>query len=265
MQAQQFQRKRAVLVGLNYQMDPTCRLNGCVNDTRSMAKYLTTTCGFSPARVDVLTDENLRDLTKVSRDGIMEALYGLCIASWKEDLELAVFHYSGHGSQMRDTNGDEKDNMDEVLVPVDFRSRGLISDDFLTGLAAKFNPKTKLVCFFDCCHSGTIMDLPFAYDMKNPGDNGQRMTRLMPGGAKVYCISGCRDEQVSMDAADPETNAAAGAMTSCLLKLLKEKGNVGYPVLQLQEDLNKLLSVRGFAQRPLLTSTVAIGAGDALL
>lgn len=244
-------------------MDPAARLNGCVNDVKNVMRYLQTTCAFKPNQIDLLTDENIRDLYRVSRDGLMEAIYNLCIASWKEDLELAVFHYSGHGSRVRDLNGDEKENMDEGIVPVDYRSKGLLLDDTILNVFSKFNPKTKVVCFFDCCHSGTIMDLPFAYDLKNPGDNGQRLTRTMPGGPKVYCLSGCRDDQVSMDAMDPDTKAAAGAMTACLLKLLSQKE--GYPLLQLQEDINKLLQARGFQQRPLLTSSVAVTQQDVLL
>ena len=30
-------------------------------------------------------------------------------------------HYSGHGGSMRDDNGDEKDGMDETLVPLDYQ------------------------------------------------------------------------------------------------------------------------------------------------
>ncbi len=258
-------KKRALLVGINYGMDPTCKLNGCVNDARGMGKYLTSVCGFKPEQVTVVTDENLKTIAQVGRDGLVELLYDLCLASWKEDLDLAVFHYSGHGSQSRDLDADELDGNDEGIVPVDYRSKGLLLDDLLTKVIGKFNPKTKVVCFFDACHSGTILDLPFAYDMRNPSANGQRFTRLMPGGGpKVYCISGCRDDKVSMDAADPATNAAAGAMTSCALKLLTEKGKVGYPALSFQEDLNKLLVQRGFVQRPLFTSSVAVGPTDCL-
>lgn len=36
---------------------------------------------------------------------------------------------SGHGGSTPDTSGDEADNMDETLVPVDYRSAGQIKDD----------------------------------------------------------------------------------------------------------------------------------------
>jgi metacaspase-1 len=264
MQAQSLTRKKALLVGLNYSMDPTCKLNGCVNDARNMGKYLTTMCGFKPSQVQVVTDENLKTIAAVGRDGMVELLYDLCLASWKEDLELAVFHYSGHGGQAQDLDGDEADGLDEGLVPVDYRARGLLLDDLLSKVFNKFNPKTKVVVFVDACHSGTILDLPFAYDARNPSQNGQTTTTVSTGSPKIYCISGCRDNQVSMDAMDPMTRLAAGAMTSCALKLLGDKGNAGYSILAFQEDLNKLLLTRGFVQKPLLTSSVTVNPADVL-
>jgi len=252
-------KKRALLVGINYNMDPGAKLNGCINDAKSMARYLQVMCRFRPDQITVVTDENLRTIGQVGRDGLVELLYDLCLASWKEDLDLAVFHYSGHGSQSRDLDAEELDGMDEGIVPVDYRTRGLILDDLLTKVISKFNPKTKVVCFFDACHSGTILDLPFAYDMRKASASGQRPGQAGAAtGPKVYCISGCRDDQVSMDAMDPMTRQAAGAMTACALKILSEKGRMGYPLLAFQEDLNKLLVQRGFVQRPLLTSSVAV-------
>lgn len=37
----------------------------------------------------------------------------------------------GHGGSVRDTNGDEADNMDETLVPVDYTKAGQITDDVI--------------------------------------------------------------------------------------------------------------------------------------
>lgn len=253
-------RKRALLVGLNYTFDPAARLAGCCNDVRAMSKFLQGSCGFKPNQIDIIIDENIRELYKATKEGLMEAIYGLCIASWKEDLEFVMFHYSGHGSQMKDMNGDEADGQDEGIVPVDYRKCGLILDDSLFSIFTRFNPKTKILCFFDCCHSGTIMDLPFAYDINKLVQVAKTDSPNLP---VIYCISGCRDDQVSMDSFDPIAKIPAGAMTNCLLKLLSDKPD-GYPLLQLQEDLNKLLKQRGYDQRPLLTSSVSLLPDDKL-
>ena len=37
----------------------------------------------------------------------------------------------GHGGSVKDTSGDEADNMDETLVPVDYRRTGQITDDVI--------------------------------------------------------------------------------------------------------------------------------------
>ena len=245
-------RKRALLVGLNYAMDPSARLAGCVNDVRTISKYLISTMGYQPSQVEVLTDEKLQDLYKVSKEGLIDSLYALAIASWKDDLEYALFHYSGHGSQVKDLSSDESDMQDEGIVPVDFRIQGLLVDDQLRRIFSRFNPKTKIVCFFDCCHSGSILDLPFAYDLNKPGDPGVK--QAVVGLPRIYCISGCLDNQVSMDSTDLATNMPAGAMTTALVKCLGKKKTVS--LLQLQDDLNKQLTLGGYQQHALLTCSM---------
>jgi len=41
------------------------------------------------------------------------------------------FHYSGHGGQTKDLDGDEEDGQDEVIYPVDYKKAGHIVDDEL--------------------------------------------------------------------------------------------------------------------------------------
>jgi hypothetical protein len=41
------------------------------------------------------------------------------------------FHYSGHGGQTKDMDGDEEDGFDEVVYPVDFETAGHIVDDVI--------------------------------------------------------------------------------------------------------------------------------------
>ena len=67
------------------------------------------------------------------------------------------FHYSGHGSQVEDLNGDEKDDgLDETIVPQDGRSGDVrdITDDELDALFARLRAKNALIVL-DSCHSGT--------------------------------------------------------------------------------------------------------------
>lgn len=73
-------------------------------------------------------------------------------------------HYSGHGTQIRDTNGDEADGFDEALVPYDYTSAGCILDDELFRIVVRpLRDGVTLTSLMDCCHSGTILDLPYLY------------------------------------------------------------------------------------------------------
>ena len=71
-------------------------------------------------------------------------------------------------------------------------------------------------CIFiaDCCHSGTIADLPFEYCLE-PSPHTKRISPLLPQ-ADVFLFSGCRDAQCSQDFGE----RVGGALTSNLLPML---------------------------------------------
>jgi len=74
------------------------------------------------------------------------------------------FHYSGHGGQTKDLDGDEDDGYDEVIYPVDFKQAGHIVDDQMHDIMVKPLPAgCRLTAIFDSCHSATALDLPFMY------------------------------------------------------------------------------------------------------
>ncbi len=64
----------------------------------------------------------------------------------------AIFlHYSGHGTKVKDLNGDEDDGYDEALVPLDFKSAGIILDDDLHDLIVKgLPPGVHVVALVSC-------------------------------------------------------------------------------------------------------------------
>jgi len=71
---------------------------------------------------------------------------------------ILVF-YSGHGTQIPDTNGDETDGYDEAIVPVDFNGdiSSLIIDDDL-GEIFSHSKTQKGVFIFDSCFSGGFIN-----------------------------------------------------------------------------------------------------------
>src|SRR5215212_1220303 len=65
--------------------------------------------------------------------------------------DIFLLTYSGHGGQVRDTNGDEDDGKDETWCLYD---RQLV-DDELYALWGRFEPGTRILMISDSCHSGS--------------------------------------------------------------------------------------------------------------
>ena len=73
-------------------------------------------------------------------------------------------HYSGHGGQVRDPDGDRDSGLDDTIVPVDYEKHGQIDSDKLhKTLVSALPPSSTLFVIFDCCHSGSAIELPFVY------------------------------------------------------------------------------------------------------
>lgn len=160
-------RTRALLIGINYVGHSQGVLNGCVNDALMMRNYLVSK-GYKgdEANMRLLADDQGVSKRKPTGAEIVAGLRWVVDGAQAGD-SLFV-HYSGHGSQVKDKTGDEVDGMDEVLVPVDYDSSGMITDDTLFQLLISNLPKgVHLVLLFDCCHSGSILDLPFMFSATN--------------------------------------------------------------------------------------------------
>jgi metacaspase-1 len=242
-------RTRAVLMGLNYIGHRQGQLRGCANDVANMKTFLVDSLGFRPEDVQTITDVDGGDVT---RDGILDALHGIVVDTWARDLDVAWIHYSGHGTSDEDLSGDERDGRDECLVPVDYQKSGLIRDDLINKILMRANPKTRIVCIFDCCHSGTIVDLPY----RLCGDVVTVEGEPVAGGPRIVALSGCTDAQTSADAHNVLGKGTfTGAMTSCLLTALGEKKDFLEDLPELLKRLRDLLRAKGFSQVPQLTST----------
>lgn len=77
-----------------------------------------------------------------------------------------VFHFSGHGTQQMNMDGNEIDGLDEAICPVDYEEQGKIVDDEInTALVRPLPRGAKLHAIVDACHSGTALDLPFVCKM----------------------------------------------------------------------------------------------------
>jgi len=146
--------KRAVLVGIGKYKKPTIpTLSGPVNDVELMKNLLVGKFDFAPENVCVLTNE------KATRAAILDAVRTQLIEA-SQPGDIAVFHFSGHGSQVTDVSGDEDDHLDETIVPYDSRQGDVfdITDDEINGLLRELTqkkPTVSVVFILDSCHSGT--------------------------------------------------------------------------------------------------------------
>ncbi|MCR9244877.1 MAG: caspase family protein [bacterium] len=141
-------QRRALLIGINDYRDPQIPdLRGCVNDVALMAHVLESRYGFD--EIERLTD------AQATRAAILAALERAVSRTGRDD--FLFVHYSGHGSQQADHNGDEKDDgLDETLVAYDSRTGDVIDivDDEIDAILARLATGNAVISF-DACHSGT--------------------------------------------------------------------------------------------------------------
>lgn len=137
------------LVGIDKYQDKRNNLNGCINDVKSMYDLLINQFGFEHDNIRMLTDH------RATKKNIIKRIKWLINNSIEGD-EL-VLHYSGHGSQVRDRNGDElNDNLDEILCPCDMNWDDPLTDDILSNIFSKKPYGVFLTFICDSCHSGTM-------------------------------------------------------------------------------------------------------------
>jgi uncharacterized caspase-like protein len=254
-------KKKALLVGINYPGTKS-QLNGCVNDVLAMRQMLTRFGFKNNSHVRMLTDEAATTLN------ILDRLEWLVKGAKPGD--VLFFHYSGHGSQVADTNYDddiEPDGLDEIICPVDLDWRTkIIKDDDFKRIFSTVPMGVNLTVVLDCCHSGDGLRgfenpnitpspnksrlLPTPIDISNRffGKNLQSKTRgLTYEGELGILISGCQSNQTSADAWIH--NKYQGAATYYLLDSLEGLGDqADYETLV--KAMNVQMDTFGYTQNP---------------
>ena len=116
--------------------------------------------GFEDDNITIVKD------AEASQAGIYKAFDRLFARV--EAGDVVFIHYSGHGQQVVDDDGDEIDRLDEAIVPYDspmrfeagvYEGERLIRDDYLQKITNKIRRKLgangQVVLILDSCHSGT--------------------------------------------------------------------------------------------------------------
>ncbi|KAF9468049.1 caspase domain-containing protein [Collybia nuda] len=154
-------KKKALCVGINY-FGQNGELRGCINDVQNIVAFLCKHFGYKKDDIVTLTDDATNPRQKPTRENIIHAMQWLVRGAAPND--SLFFHYSGHGGQTKDLDGDEGDGYDEVIYPVDFERNGHIVDDLMHEIMVKpLPPGCRLTTIFDSCHSGSALDLPYIY------------------------------------------------------------------------------------------------------
>lgn len=241
--------KFALIIGVNYKGTPV-QMQGCINDATNIANYLVTHRGYLRKNITVITDDTAG---KPNSSAIRTLITTLINRAYTNNAKEIWLHYSGHGTYVNDTNGDEKDGRDECIVPLDYRTRGFIVDDELNTTVSRLPATCRMIALFDSCFSGTVLDLKYLVDLNN--NNTLENTRRNIAG-KIYCISGCTDTQTSADAW--LGGKWAGAMTNSFLAC----ASPGMSYLDIAKNMRTFLSDQGFTQSPRLSCTATVSASD---
>lgn len=229
--------KKALIIGINY-TGTSSQLNGCINDAKLIETYLREN-DFND--VKMLTDETE---LKPTRENILSEIKKLLENSNKND-KLFIY-YSGHGSYTADLNGDELDGRDELIVPLDFKY--IVDDELKSIIDNSGKPDTNLIVLFDCCNSGTALDLKYQIIEKLNYDDITENVKNSETPCNTIFISGCRDDQVSLETII--NDKIQGLMTWAFLETIKQN-NITWR--QLIKNMRELLKQKSH-QIPQLSS-----------
>ena len=230
--------KKALCVGINNYPGITNDLRGCVNDANDWAELLE----LSGFQIEKLLDG------QATKHNILNALDQLITGATAGD--QIVFTYSGHGTSVADTSGDEVDSYDEALYVYD----GVLLDDQLRDLIQKLQPDVHMVVISDSCFSGTVTramitdvsvpkyvktdDIPEKAKLKRRFLSEEDMLEIL--------LSGCSDSEYSYDAyINGRWN---GAMSAFALTVIKK----GQTYSEFYALLRGLLPSEQYPQTPQL-------------
>lgn len=251
-------KTKALLVGINDYAPAGSGgsdLNGCINDVRDMANTLVI-CGYAPQNIRIIT--NSRATAAAIHEGLDWLLRGAQAG------DALVFYYSGHGSYVVDTSGDELDGRDEVICPHDWPN--MITDDQLADHMKRLPAGVNLEVFMDCCHAGTNtrtmltptltprfiqppLDYSFYTEFKAlPVKSSKRV--VVPVLGLNHCLwAACADDQLSNETTIE--GMVRGIFTYHICSILRATSGI-----ITREKLDVLLSAsvarHGYAQKPQL-------------
>ncbi|KAI0777463.1 caspase domain-containing protein [Trametes elegans] len=225
-----FGKRKALCIGVNY-YGQRRELRGCVNDARNVRKFLINHQGFEHEDIVLLTEDSDHPRSRPTRANILSGMRWLVHDA--KPYDSFFFHFSGHGGQVEDTDGDEIDGYDDVILPVDYKSAGYIRDDVMHSMMVKpLPPGCRFTALYDCCHSASALDLPYVYSSRGRLKSIQVSKHYIPyksTPADVISWSACKSGQTSMDIW--HNGVASGAMSYAFVTSLQTNPHQTYQEL----------------------------------
>lgn len=222
------QTKRALVIGLGQQQDKAWnKING--DKDVPFVQQMLKDAGF--CHVKTLVN---RQATKQAIVGAFRQLAASCRPG-----DVVYVHYSGHGQQMRDVHGDEKDGLDECWIPYDayrkasasYHGEKHLTDDevnrYLNAVRDRIGPGGKLLVVVDACHSGDSTRGDDEDVVRGVWDIFEAVKSFFadakPLPERWITISACRSDQVNIEMRSP----AVGKLTYAICQELKKCGKCG--------------------------------------
>lgn len=228
-------------VGIDKYTSPRVpKLDGCVRDILEMKALLIKKFNVPANHFLTLTDE------QATHEAIIQGFRTQLIENARKYRDaVVIFQYSGHGSQVKDREGNKADGLDSTLVPVNSRDlKGSyfdVVDDEIREIFDELSQYTSNITFIiDACHSGNptrgagkTRGIP-ADDRPQPpvtkprppaeGETklrGSELTAMLPPRDQRYvAIAATLPFELANEKSFPEAHRANGALTYYLLRAL---------------------------------------------
>jgi Caspase domain/Domain of unknown function (DUF4384) len=259
-------------VGIDKYTSPTVpKLNGCVQDVLDM-KQLLMSKKFNVPADHFLTLTDGQATHQAIIDGFRKQLIGNANTHRNA---VFIFQYSGHGSQVKDRNGDKADGLDSTFVPVNSRdldgSNFDVVDDEIRELFDELSQYTSNIVFIiDACHSGNptrgagkTRGIPADAraqpeekskppSTRGPQLRGADLTAMLPRDLRYVSIASTKSDELAnektVEVANEQTKSN-GALTYCLLEAL-QKANPETTYRQLMADVANAVTTNYPDQHP---------------
>lgn len=261
------QTRRALVIGLGKQEDPAWnKING--DKDVPLVTEMLGRAGFDKQHIRTLVND------QATKAAIVQAFMTMAQTAKKGD--IVYIHFSGHGQQMRDRNGDEADGLDESWIPYDAyrqpcnKDRGekhLVDDEVnicLSAIRDKIGASGKLLVAIDACHSGdATRDIDdgeelargvgevFVAAYKMLEQTGSHEQQKHANNERWITISACESNQVNYEMRKPKV----GKLTYALYTHMPKAAALDNKALMhiIRKFVNS--NTRSQPQRPVLSGT----------